>query len=258
MIPAKTQRRGFSLVELSIVLVILGLLVGGILAGQSLIRASELRAVTSEYNRYRIAFHAFRDKYFALPGDMTNATMIWGKSATACNGHIGTAATPGTCNGNSDGQLSNSASSGEIFRLWQQLALAGLIEGTYSGTSSDGSNIDNGSDRTNSPISRFTDGMWAVSYSATAPDADHFNLNYGNKLQIGAYYDATSPPINKIFTPQELWNLDTKMDDGRPATGTMVIFRYYDCAIAANANDSAATYNLSATLRCNPIFRNVM
>ena len=49
------MRQGFSLVELSIVLVILGLLTGGILAGQSLIRAAELRAVTTEYQRYTAA-----------------------------------------------------------------------------------------------------------------------------------------------------------------------------------------------------------
>lgn len=69
-----SQRNAFSLVELSIVLVILGLLVGGILAGQSLIRASELRAVTSEQARIVTAIQAFRDKYFALPGDMRNAS----------------------------------------------------------------------------------------------------------------------------------------------------------------------------------------
>ena len=64
----------FSLVELSIVLVILGLLVGGVLSGQSLIRAAELRSVTTEYSRYTTAISSFRDKYFALPGDMSNAT----------------------------------------------------------------------------------------------------------------------------------------------------------------------------------------
>ena len=70
--------QGFSLVELSIVLVILGLLTGGILAGQSLIRASELRAATAEYQRYATSIQSFRDKYMALPGDMTNATRFWG------------------------------------------------------------------------------------------------------------------------------------------------------------------------------------
>ncbi|MFZ4541879.1 MAG: type II secretion system protein [Rickettsiales bacterium] len=58
-----TTHHAFSLVELSIVLVILGLLVGGILSGQALIRASELRSVSTEQQRYFTAIQTFRDKY---------------------------------------------------------------------------------------------------------------------------------------------------------------------------------------------------
>ena len=79
------MKNGFSLVELSIVLVILGLLTGGILGGQALIRAAELRAATTESQRYLAAINSFRDKYFALPGDMAIATRFWGVS-TACSG----------------------------------------------------------------------------------------------------------------------------------------------------------------------------
>lgn len=97
------MRHGFSLVELSIVLVILGLLVGGVLTGQSLIRAAELRSVSTEFAKYQAAVNTFRDKYFALPGDMNNATSFWGKDNVACAAHTGTAATPGTCNGDGNG-----------------------------------------------------------------------------------------------------------------------------------------------------------
>lgn len=102
--------RGFSLVELSIVLVILGLLTGGILAGQSLIRAAELRSVITTTDRYQAAVYSFRDKYFALPGDMRNATSFWGDQATgpsACADAGITDGTPGTCNGNGDGLIIN-------------------------------------------------------------------------------------------------------------------------------------------------------
>jgi len=135
------SRAGFSLVELSIVLVILGLLVGGVLAGRDLIRAAELRGATTEYARFMAANHAFRDKYMAWPGDITNATAFWGKDATNCNGHTGTAATPGTCNGNGDGQIT--VGSGlELTRYWQHLALTGLIEGTYAGVAAAGGAFD--------------------------------------------------------------------------------------------------------------------
>ena len=124
--------RAFSLVELSIVLVILGLLVGGVLAGQSLIRAAELRTIVSEYQRYVAATLSFRDKYFAIPGDMTNATAFWGKDNTNCSGNTGTAATPGTCNGDGSGTVPWNST--EMPRYWQQLALAGMVEGSYTGT----------------------------------------------------------------------------------------------------------------------------
>ena len=72
----------FSLVELSIVLVILGLLVGGILSGQSLIRAATLRSFVKQHEQHYTAVMSFRDKYSQLPGDMNNATQFWGAVAT--------------------------------------------------------------------------------------------------------------------------------------------------------------------------------
>ena len=96
------MKNAFSLVELSIVLVILGLLTGGILGGQSLIRAAELRSVSTEAARYTTAVYSFRDKYMALPGDMPNATAFWG-AAPDCSAQ--TASGASTCNGNGDGML---------------------------------------------------------------------------------------------------------------------------------------------------------
>ena len=131
----QSHRHAFSLVELSIVLVILGLLVGGILAGQSLIRAAELRSITSQYAQYIAAVGAFRDKYFALPGDFTKATDFWTAAdvdPATCRTAVGTGTA--TCNGNGNGVIASfTLGVDEHFRAWQHLANAGLIEGTYSG-----------------------------------------------------------------------------------------------------------------------------
>ncbi len=127
--------RAFSLVELSIVLVILGLLTGGILTGQSLIRASELRSITTDMNRYVTATQTFRDKYFAVPGDMRNATAFWGVAAgtgsdATCANTVSTSAA--TCNGNGDGVIQTfNVAFDEIFLAPKHLANAGLIEGSY-------------------------------------------------------------------------------------------------------------------------------
>ncbi len=139
------MKQAFSLVELSIVLVILGLLTGGILAGQSLIRAAEVRSVGTDYNRYVAATQTFRDKYMAIPGDMNNATRFWTRQVNASHCVTNSAAavsTPGTCDGNGDGNVygwsPNASESGESFQFWRQLALAGLVEGSYTGLAGSG------------------------------------------------------------------------------------------------------------------------
>ena len=72
------KSHGFSLVELSIVLVIVGLLTGGILMGQNLIRNAEIQGVMKELAKYSDAVIAFRDQYDALPGDLPDAGNYWG------------------------------------------------------------------------------------------------------------------------------------------------------------------------------------
>src|ERR1700735_2969244 len=70
MHPAPTAQRGFTLIELSIVLVIIGLIVGGVLVGQDLIRAADVRAQISQIEKYQTAVNTFRGKYGYLPGDI--------------------------------------------------------------------------------------------------------------------------------------------------------------------------------------------
>lgn len=129
-----TLTNAFSLVELSIVLVILGLLVGGILTGRSLIRASEIRSVLTEREKYFIAVTAFRDKYFYMPGDLPNATQFWGAkglpaNGAACNGvkNLFSTASPTTCDGDGNGKIEVRADMYEHLKLWQHLSNSGLI-----------------------------------------------------------------------------------------------------------------------------------
>lgn len=243
------QRSAFSLVELSIVLVILGLLTGGILAGQSLIRASELRAASTEYQRYVSAAQSFRDKYFALPGDMTNATSFWGKDAAACNAQAGTAATPGTCNGNGNGNIPlASIEAYEQHRIWQHLALAGLIEGTYTGVAgpNGAASVVPG---TNSPRSK-TAGQngWGIEYYADYPgDGGWYAFKYGNVLVLGGASTAlTQNPTLAAFTPEEAWNIDTKLDDGRPAFGKVLAIRWATCTFSTAFTDFNKEYRLDS------------
>jgi prepilin-type N-terminal cleavage/methylation domain-containing protein len=132
---AYKRAEGFTLVELAIVLVILGLLVGGVITGQNLIRAAELRSITTEFAAYQTAVMTFKDKYMALPGDMTNATDFWG-AMTNCGVASPSGTGTQTCNGNGNGRIegpSAAGRTGEMFTFWQQLANANLIPGQYTG-----------------------------------------------------------------------------------------------------------------------------
>lgn len=244
------MRQGFSLVELSIVLVILGLLTGGILTGQNLIRAAELRSVTTQASQYTTAVYTFRDKYFYLPGDMPNATDFWGAmSSGTCPNATGGTGTQ-TCNGNGDGIIRDFGSatdsqSSENFTFWQQLANAQLIEGNYTGIAGGGDSI-HAVIGENVPAAKISNGGWSV-YQWISGASDFFPVATGrNTLVIGGPKPdtITSSPI---FTPEEHWNLDTKLDDGKPGTGKITgrdstLVEGSDCV--DGSDPSTAAYNL--------------
>lgn len=266
------MRRGFSLVELSIVLVILGLLTGGILAGQSLIRGAELRSVSTEAGRYTTVLYTFRDKYFAAPGDFTQATEFWG-SAGGDGRSVDTAcASPsdptGTCNGNGDGIITSYTRGGELTHLWHQLTLAGLIEGKFRAGKAAATVVTPG---TYSPLSKVGgSSYWFIlPYGDFAGSTSEFAGSSGNMLLLDNAsttaswaYEAAQGPL----LPEEAWNIDTKMDDGQPAIGK--VFGYkgttaFPCTSRANqavaAADASATYNLSSNVKsCSLFLRNII
>ena len=246
------KNNGFSLVELSIVLVILGLLTGGILTGQTLIRASELRAVTAEYQNYQTATQTFRDKYFAVPGDMRNATDFWQSAASGAT--CATATGTGTCNGNGDGNILAWTESVEYLRFWDHLAEAGLIEGSYTGVQVPTINWVPGE---NVPRSKIGNALWFV-YTDVA------NFSGDNR-----FFDTSSPHGSRFgifvregsnnrspFIPEEAWNIDTKLDDGKPGLGsvrstwgTAFTGGTESCTLATASSDTDADYRLQSEER---------
>ena len=246
-----------------------GLLAGGILSGESLIKAAYLRAITSEENRWVIAAQSFRDKYSALPGDMNNAQSFWGASATGCNSDAPIDPTK-TCNGNGDGKVTwctgpTPYSCKEVFWFWQQLGFSGLIEGSFTGS---GSGVVNPTDaeRTNVPGSKYGNWLWNINNANIVGGNNYWiTMDYGNYLYLGTANPASATNAN-VLKAEDAWNIDAKMDDGKPMTGNIVSTENYNgnrviyegrCSTAANSKDYTATYVLTnPAISCAIFFTN--
>lgn len=269
----RLRQNGFSLVELSIVLVILGLLTGGVLAGKSLIRASELRSVGTQLDGYTIAAFSFRDKYFGLPGDINNATSFWGSaggtgSDTTCQDATTTNGT--TCNGNGDGRIGDNAGN-ERGRFWQQLTNAGLIEGNYTGRlpQSSGTSQSGCSTGTSCPAMRLANTTAFPNYWIRTGSSDYGPAPGGNYFYVGSStipaWSTNDVPFGPILATEEAWNIDTKIDDGKPYSGKMIQFVSKGTSISwaptlRDCTDSAtfatANYDLARTgVSCSFIYR---
>lgn len=225
--PRHSHRNGFTLLELSIVLVILGLLAAGIVSGKNIIRLAEIRQISAHYEHHKASVQKFEDKYFGLPGDITDATEYWGE-APSCPG-AGT--NKETCNGDGDGLIEDrnqNTSSDEIFTFWEHLSNAGYVEGQFTGENGSEVNVNwNAIITENVPEGSMNDscfgaqGAWANT-SSTAPQ---YQINYSNRLNFGSTEGGRSNCDGPIMTAEEVWSLDIKMDDGAPASGEVIVSR---------------------------------
>src|SRR5689334_9254741 len=117
------HQSGFTLIEIAIVLVIIGLLLGGILKGQELITSARVRNLISQQDGIKAAYFGFLDRFRALPGDYTQAaTNIAGIGTAACNGG----------NGNGDGRITSDTDAHENILVWEHLSKSGFINGSYT------------------------------------------------------------------------------------------------------------------------------
>src|SRR2546430_10751224 len=124
--PMTKRQQGFTLVEIAIVLVIIGLLLGGILKGQEMITQAKIKNVIADFSGVSAAYHGYQDRYRAIPGDDPNAATRWAAMTNP-------APVAGDGNGIVAGTYNNGGATctppGEACRWWGHLPQAGLLPG---------------------------------------------------------------------------------------------------------------------------------
>lgn len=223
-IKAQEAEKGFTLIELSIVLVIIGLIVGGVLVGQDLIRAAEIRATVSQIEKYNTAVNTFRGKYNALPGDLNSST------ATAFGfTSRGSAAGQGDGNGVIEGFASSAADgyyqNGETLALWSDLSVGNtasgsalnvnLVDGTFSAYSSLSAQPAATPVSNYMPTAKLGRGNSVYVFSANG-------VNYWGIENIsGLSTSGSGPTATASMTVNQAYQIDKKVDDGFPLAGNV-------------------------------------
>lgn len=223
------QRSGFTLIELSIVLVIIGLIVGGVLVGRDLIRASQLRKMVSEVEEFKTAANTFRLKYGQLPGDMhVTVTPQWGFFTFTGLGS-------GVQWANNDGLMDNPL---ENYCIWEgsaffyHLAQANLIKMSSSNALDTGSAIPLGEDQSTPytlsnylPESKVGGAFFCTSH---LDRSNFFRVIAGIQLKQNVFTlrglanAATESQMTPSLSPIDLYSIDKKIDDGVPLKGKVM------------------------------------
>ena len=242
------NNKAFTLIELSIVLVIIGLIVAGVIGGQSLVKQAQLRSVISESEQVKVAFNAFKLEYNAIPGDMMNASQYW---ATGCNAAGTGASVAAECDGNGDRRLSiAAANTSEGYMAWKHLELSNLFSGTYAPSIAVLGDIG-----VNIPSSKFPSaGITLVQDTNTAPFITAGNgstvagdtRNTGKNVMFFGGEVAGNVANQTLFSPAQLLSIDSKVDDSNPTSGS-VMGTGTTTEGAATCLASADNYNLDST-----------
>jgi len=179
--------KGFTLIEIAIVLVIIGLLLGGVLKGQELITGARVRNLISQQDGIKASFFGFQDRYRALPGDYAAANVnIAGVNIVG--------------NGNGRIEAGTGGAIHEEILVWNHLTSAGFLNGSYTMANSSVA----APAPTNNPVNPYSVYLtlaYDASYGTGTPPAKH-NLKTGSQVPV-----------------EIMAEVDRKIDDGQPYAG---------------------------------------
>lgn len=214
------KRSAFSLIELSIVLIIIGLLIAGITGGASLIKSSELRAVMGEARGYAVAVNAFYTQFNALPGDFGTSL------GTAAGGSV---TMGGNAFGDGDSKIeyctscsttAATATGSESAIAWQHLKFAGAID---VAPTFQAAGVAAQTAGTHFPASKIKAAGWNFDYNTATGSLQNVVVLTGSTTSAGTS-DANSlvngaTMSTAAILPTDALSIDSKIDDGVANTG---------------------------------------
>lgn len=241
------NQKGFTLIELSIVVVVIALIVAGVVAGQSLVDASKKRSLITELNTLKANVVTFKLIYSALPGDMPNASDFWS----------------GVTNGTGDGKVNPYSPANlennlvpEDFLFGQHLTLAGLSTNNVYNLGATSSNALSAVGKELIESTSYSDVIYLFESDLGGEALFSANRRYLKKNNgqhhffVGTYDDdfyinATyySPVVYPLFTLSDMMQFEEKIDDGNRLTGIIngasVYVAFVDDADHPHPGDSA-------------------
>ncbi|MDC0857706.1 prepilin-type N-terminal cleavage/methylation domain-containing protein [Rickettsiales bacterium] len=196
----KNNRQAFSLLELSLVVIIISLLMAGASSGLKIVRKAQIQSTIKDILDYKYAFHEFVILYQALPGDFDQAYEYFaGEDDTICGEDT-------DCNGDGDGKIEVSQkANSEEFRAWQHLYLTGLVDTAFAGEWNEDNSVAEAKVNNANISFKFDD------------ELDDNILKLGSFISINGEYSDGG-----ILTTKEAKNIDQKFDDGISNSGKII------------------------------------
>jgi prepilin-type N-terminal cleavage/methylation domain-containing protein len=189
-------QRGFTLLEIVIVVLIVGMVLAGVLKGQEMITSAKVKRLSGQMDEIRTAFLGFEDRYLALPGDYANAL-----AALDCGGSV-------CLHGNGDDRIRaseapvNGSQVREDILVWTHLTRSGLLKGDYN--MADGASASSDQNTAKNPYSAYMQIAFDGVYGVGGASMPRHTLKTGPQVPV-----------------EVLAELDRKTDDGRPYHGAV-------------------------------------